>query len=133
MMSEEQRLYDTYAAWTGQLHHYCVKYLGAELNVEFHPAPDWEMRMWPGPLEEIQPMMLAGGGMMSSVPRIYRPPTEPFPLPRPEQNPTKEELDRVFRDLCLAAAQVLKLDLGKRKLADGTGPKKPRKPRQLDE
>jgi hypothetical protein len=121
MTSEEQRLYDTYAGWTGQLHHYCVKFLGAELNVEFFPAPDWHMKLYPGPLEEIQPMM-AGSVMLSSVPRLYRPKADPFPLPRPEENPTKEELDETFRALCLAAAQILKIDLGKRKLANGMGP-----------
>jgi hypothetical protein len=121
MTSEEQHLYDTYAAWTGQLHHYCVKFLGAELNVEFFPAPDWHMKLYPGPLEEIQPMM-AGSVMLSSVPRLYRPKADPFPLPRPEQNPTKEELDETFKHLCLAAAQILKIDLGKRKLANGMGP-----------
>jgi hypothetical protein len=79
------------------------------------------MKLYPGPLEEIQPMM-AGSVMISSVPRLYRPKADPFPLPRPEQNPTKEELDEVFRALCLAAAQILKIDLGKRKLANGMGP-----------
>jgi hypothetical protein len=133
MTSEEQRLYDTYAAWTGQLHHYCVKYLGAELNVEFFPAPDWHMKLYPGPLEEIQPMM-AGSVMLSSVPRLYRPKADPFPLPRPEQNPTKEELDETFRRLCLAAAQILQVDLGKRKLANGLGPQDDSSTRrQLDE
>jgi hypothetical protein len=121
MTSEEQRLYNIYAGWTGSLHHYCVKYLGAELNVEFFPAPEWHMKLYPGPLEEIPPMM-AGTRMVSSVPRLYRPKADPFPLPRPEENPTQEELDRVFRDLCLAAAQVLQVDLGKRKLANGMGP-----------
>jgi hypothetical protein len=121
MTSEEQRLYDTYAAWTGQLHHYCVKFLGAELNVEFFPAPDWHMKLYPGPLEEIQPMM-AGSVMISSVPRLYRPNVDPFPLPRPEDNPTQEELDLVFHNLCLAAALLLHIDLGKRKLSDGLGP-----------
>jgi hypothetical protein len=133
MTSEEQRLYDTYASWTGSLHHYCVKFLGAPLNVEFFPSPHWHMKMWPGPLEEVQPMMGAGV-MLSSVPRIYRPEADAFPLPRPEENPTQEELDETFRHLCLAAAEVLKIDLGKRRLGHGMGPEDSAAARrQLDE
>lgn len=119
MTEEEQRLYDIYAAWSGKLHHYAIKYLGAQLNVEFFPSA-WEMRLYPGPLQEkeLQPWGF------STVPGFVRPPAEPFRLPRPEEAPTQEELDQTFRNLCLAAAQLLQIDLGKPKLANGMGPKK---------
>lgn len=107
-----ERLYNTYAAWTGQLHSFCQRELGQDLDVEFFPA-DWEMRLYaPGTLD----INISQCG----IPGLVRPANaRPFRLPRPENDPTQEELDMAFRGLCYAAAVVLKIDLGKAKLVDG--------------
>lgn len=112
MDPEAERLYQTYAAWTGALHHYCQRELGQDLDVEFFPA-EWEMRLYAGGSLDLE---ISNSG----IPGLVRPPdARPFRLPRPENNPTQEELDQAFRALCYAAALVLKIDLAKGKLSDG--------------
>jgi hypothetical protein len=107
-----ERLYNIYAGWSGQLHHYCQHELGQDLDVEFFPA-DWEMRLYPPNTLDIQISQCG-------IPGIVRPSdSRPFRLPRPENDPTPEELDQAFRGLCYAAALVLKIKLGKGKLEDG--------------
>jgi len=114
MTTEEQRLYDTYANWTSLLHFWVKQQLGEpHLNAEFLPAPNWEMRIFAGPIDD----GMIGQG--HTVPSISRPAGgRTVPLPRPEQHPTQEQLDNAFRTLCLAAAQVLQIDVSKAKLKD---------------
>lgn len=112
MDPETERLYNIYAGWTAQLHTYCINQLGQDLDVEFFPGT-WEMKLYaPGDLDiEIS---------NSGIPGLVRPSdARPFLLPRPEDEPGQEQLDQTFRGLCYAAALVLKIDLGARKLAGG--------------
>lgn len=107
-----ERLYNLYAGWTGQLHHYCTTQLGQDLDVEFFPA-DWEMRLYAGGTLDVEISQCG-------IPGIVRPAdARPFRLPRPENDPSQEELDQAFRGLCYAAALVLKIDLAKGKLSHG--------------
>lgn len=108
-----QRLYDTYAAWTGQLHHYCERELRQSLDVEFFPD-EWVMRLYP-------PNSLDVEISRSGIPGLVRPAEAcVFRLLKPEADPSPEELEQSFRALCYAAALVLKIDLGKAKLGDGS-------------
>ena len=107
-----QELYRTYAAWTGQLHYYAVKHLGRHIDCEFLPDT-YEFRIFSGHAED------APVGAFQTVPGLVRPAGElraMICLPRPEENPTSEQLDEVFRQICLAAARVLGVDLDKPKL-----------------
>lgn len=107
-----EKLYNTYAAWTGALHRYCQTELGQDLDVEFFPAT-WEMRLYLGGTLDVE---ISRCG----IPGLVRPKdSRPFRLPRPENDPTPEELDQAFRALCYAAALVLKIDLSKGRLGDG--------------
>jgi hypothetical protein len=117
-----ERLYNLYAGWTGQLHHYCTKELGQDLDVEFFPST-WEMRLYAAGSLDLEISQ-------SGIPGLVRPKdSRPFRLPRPEDDPSPEELEQTFRALCYAAALVLKIDLGKRKL--GRGPASRPDPRAL--
>jgi hypothetical protein len=110
-----QELYKTYAAWTGQLHHYAVKHLGRHIDCEYNPDT-YEFRIFSGHAEDA-PLSVWG---FHTVPGLVRPPGEEravIRLPKPEENPSSEQLDEIFRQLCLSAARVLNLDLGKPKLA----------------
>ena len=108
-----QELYKTYAAWTGQLHYYAVKHLGRHIDCEYNPD-SYEFRVFSGHAED------APVGAFHTVPGLVRPPGEEraiVRLPKPEENPSSEQLDEVFRQICLAAARVLNVDLDKPKLA----------------
>lgn len=111
----EQELYDEYAKWTGLLHHWMLKHGHRHLDVEFFPAPKWEMRLYTGSAEDT--MMTGWYG--TTVPSFSRPEEEAralVKLPKPEDEPTKAELDQTFLEICLAAARILDIDLGKPKL-----------------
>jgi hypothetical protein len=110
-----QELYKTYAAWTGQLHYYAVKHLGRHIDCEYNPD-SYEFCIFSGHAEDAPLSVWA----FHTVPTLVRPPGEAravIRLPKPEENPSSEQLDEVFRQLCLAAARVLSVDLGKLKLA----------------
>jgi hypothetical protein len=110
-----QELYRTYAAWTGQLHYYAVKHLGRHIDCEYNPD-SYEFRIFSGHAEDGDLSVWA----FRTVPTLVRPPGEEravIRLPKPEENPTSEQLDEVFRQICLAAARVLNVDLDKPKLA----------------
>jgi hypothetical protein len=112
-MTQEQ-LYKVYAAWSGQLHHYVIKELGAHIDCEFFPGT-WKFALYSGYAQD-KPLNVWG---FSTVPGLVRPVGEArelIQLPRPEDNPSQEELDNAFRGLCLAAARILEIDLGKPKL-----------------
>ena len=116
----EEELYNEYAAWTGQLHHWMLKHGNRHLDVEFFPAPQWVIKLYTGHAEDT----IMTGWFGTTVPSFSRPEEETravIPLPRPEAEPTRAELDDTFRELCLSAARILDIDLGKPKL-HGTEP-----------
>lgn len=140
MTAEE--LYRTYAAWSGQLHFYCVKELGRHVDVEYFPS-DYFFRVYSGHGED---QVMTTGLFGTTVPGLRRPEGERSALvrvPRPEANPSQEDLQEAFRALCLAAARVLEADLGKERLPKSKAPveaprlpekkhaSKPRKKRRL--
>jgi hypothetical protein len=113
-------LYRIYAAWSGQLHYYCVKELGRHVDVEFFPS-DYFFQVYSGRGEDAQ----MTGWFGTTVPALTRPPDEKsakVPVPRPEANPSQADLDEAFRALCLAAARVLEADLGKERLPGSNAP-----------
>jgi len=111
-MSESDRLYAIYSKWTGELHFWCLEHLGRRLNAEFF-LESWQIKLYPGPLQEKN--LQAWG--FSTVPGFERPRNPAtVQLPRPADNPSQADLDAAFRACCLAAAQVLKIDLSKPKL-----------------
>jgi hypothetical protein len=110
----DKELYETYAAWTGQLHFYADKFLGRHIDAEYFPAI-YEFRIYSGQAKEKE-LQVWG---FSTVPSMTRPLGEAqvtIKLPRPEDNPTTQQLEEVFKGICLAAARVLEIDLGKPKL-----------------
>jgi hypothetical protein len=109
-----KELYETYARWTGHLHFYCIKYLGVHIDCQFFPDT-YRFGLYSGHAQE-KPLQAWN---FSTVPALTRPigeAKEIVQLPRPEDNPTTDELDMAFKGLCLAAARVLEVDLGKAKL-----------------
>jgi hypothetical protein len=116
-LNEPDELYKVYAAWTGELHFYVVRELNRHVDCEFFPD-SWKFAIYEG---HVQDGYIGGyGDLPVTVPGLHRPAGEArevIQLPRPQDNPTKAQLDGVFRDLCLAAARVLAIDLGKPKLA----------------
>lgn len=125
-MNDPQELYQIYAKWTGQLHSWVDSRLGRHIDCEYFPDK-YEFKVYSGWAGK-GPLEIVGGGIgISTVPNLQRPTGErsaTIVLPRPENDPTQAELDNVFRALCLAAAQVLELDLGKPRLPDSPSPKK---------
>lgn len=110
----EQDLQNLYGRWTGQLNVWTAKRLGRHIDCQFF-AQDWTFRLYSGYAQ--------AGDIYAfhTVPRVVRPAgerAEMIQLPRPADNPSPEELDRIFQRLCFAAARVLEIDLGKPKLAE---------------
>jgi hypothetical protein len=126
----DKELYETYAAWTGQLHFYADKYLGRHIDAEYFPAI-YEFRLYSGQAKEKE-LQVWG---FSTVPSMTRPLGEAsvtIKLPRPEDDPTPEQLEQVFKGICLAAARILEIDLGKPKLeAPASNNKKHALPKRL--
>jgi len=113
-MNDPKALYKVYADWTGHLHHWVQTQLGRHIDCEYLPD-SYQFRLYSGWAE--------GGpiGAWATVPSVIRPEGEAqvtIQLPRPLADPTQAELDAKFRELCLAAAQVLEIDLGKHALTD---------------
>jgi hypothetical protein len=112
-------LYQLYSAWSGQLHFYAARDLHRQLNAEFFPAPAWEMQLSRA-MEEVT---------ASGIPRLIHIGGEIYRLPRPEENPSKDQLDITFRHLCLVAARVLEIDLSQLKVTFSASQESPpRKP-----
>lgn len=106
----ERDLYETYSRWTGELHFYAVRELGAHLDCEFFPD-QYEFKVYSGFVEEYT--------TNSGIPGLARPPgerSETVKLLRPENNPTKADLDQLFRTICLAAARVMKVKVARAEL-----------------
>lgn len=108
-----QDLQDLYYSWTGKLHFYLVKELGRHADVEYFPN-QYVFRIYSGHLESIL------GTVRFGRPEGERSAT--VQVPRPEQNPSQAELDEAFRALCVAAARVLEIDVGKKRLSAENAP-----------
>jgi restriction alleviation protein Lar len=109
MNSEE--LYQTYAGWTGRLHHWLGQ-RGHHVDCEYFPE-SYEFRIYSGRAE----IDISQSGLVGLV----RPHAERFltlALPKPQDDPTQRDLDEAFRQICFAAARVSNIDLGKLQLGD---------------
>jgi hypothetical protein len=109
----EKELYATYANWSGELHAWTRVHLKRHVDVEFFPD-SYKFAIYSG----------SARGLMAdsyhTVPTVVRPAGEAkvvIQLPKPKDDPTDAQLRVVFRDICLAAARVLEIDLKKPKLA----------------
>ena len=105
----QEELYEIYSEWTGALHFWCLRQLGEHLDCEYFPN-SYQFKVYSGWAEE----QLAGFGV--TVPGLSRPPderSETIKLLRPEDNPTQEDIRQLFRTICLAAARVLKVEIGR--------------------
>jgi hypothetical protein len=126
----DKDLYELYAKWTGYLHVWCNNCLGRHIDAEYFPAI-YEFRLYSGEAKEKE-LQVWG---FSTVPAISRPLGEAsvtINLPRPEDDPSAEQLEQVFRGICLAAARILEIDLGKPKLeASAPSNEKHSLPKQL--
>ena|SRR5215469_380067 len=107
---EAERLYKLYAGWTAQLHTWCATQLGRHVDAEFIPL-EWKFRVYSGH---------AGTEVsLFGVPKFVRPPGEKsftLKLPTPEDEPDQARLDQCFKNICLATARVLEIELGVPKL-----------------
>lgn len=101
-----------YCRWSNKLHLWVTERTGRPLSVQYFPL--WQnepkMRLFKGEPQ----YQISGSGMPQLLPPsgVY----VDFPLPRPQDNPTQQILDETFKQLCLAAARLLEIDLGKPKL-----------------
>jgi hypothetical protein len=110
-----QELYITYYKWSGQLHTLVAEQLQEHVDVEFFPD-DYLMKVYSGAAHEQDIRAF------QTVPGLVRPigeAREIIRLPRPEDQPTKKDLDATFRALCLAVARVLGIRLSQLGLPDG--------------
>jgi hypothetical protein len=108
----EQDLYQIYSRWTGQLHFYAVRELGEHLDCEYFPGSH-QFKVYSGWAEEYT---TAGG-----IPGLSRPLGErvqTIDLYRPEDNPSPDQLDQLFKEICLAGARVLGIQPGRKALPE---------------
>jgi hypothetical protein len=120
-----EELYKTYANWTAELHAWTRVHLGRHVDVEFFPDT-YLFAIYSGSARGLMPDPVN----YSTVPNLVRPVGETkvlIQLPRPKDDPTQAQLRVVFRDICLAAARVLEIDLKKPKLTEPQRPKRPRR------
>lgn len=99
MTAEE--LYRIYYQWTGKLHNWTASELEQNLDCEYFPD-QYLFKVYSGGVEERM--------TLSGIPGFSRPEgerEESIRLLRPEDNPSQEDLDRLFKAICLAAARVL--------------------------
>lgn len=112
-----------YCQWSFKLHKWLFE-RGYAMNLQYFPSPDWKMRLFPG--------LAAFSVSMAGIPTLEPGRHEDILLPRPEQNPSQEDLDETFRQLCLSAARLLEIDLRNAKLDRGNQPGKSRRVRSSD-
>lgn len=106
----EQHLYQIYSKWTGELHFWTVQKLGLHLDCEYFPN-EYLFKVYSGFAEEFS--------TTSGIPGLSRPPhelSETIRLLRPEDHPTRQQIGELFKQICLAAARVLEIDISKTKL-----------------
>lgn len=110
----QAELYDIYSKWTGELHFYILRELDRHIDAEFFPDL-YQFRIYSGFVEEYT--------TATGIPGLARPQgerSETIELLQPGDNPTQEDLDLLFKFICLAAARVLKLKVGKKLLRDSS-------------
>lgn len=117
-MNDPNELYKVYAAWSGQLHFWVERQLERHIDCEFCPAPDWLFKIYSGQAE-IDP-----GWRVANLTRPPHERSDTIRLPRPEEDPTREELDETFRAICLAAARLLRIDVSGAQLTSGNPPQR---------
>jgi hypothetical protein len=118
-VNDPQELYAVYAKWTGQLHAWMAK-LGHYIDCEYFPD-SYQFKLYSGAARALPTRFTEDLMPLSTVPNLRRPQGErsvTVQLPLPQDDPSQETLDRAFRDLCLAAARVLELDLKNPALGD---------------
>ena len=119
-----QELYQIYSKWTGELHFFCVRNLGRHLDCEYFPDQH-QFKVYSGYAVE----------SFGTVPGLTRPEGErslSVELLRPEDDPTREDLELLFKEICLAAARVLKVPLGRQALPEGEHGDEDRAQRRLE-
>jgi hypothetical protein len=123
-MNDPKELYKVYADWTGQLHYWVEKNLDRHIDCEYFPD-SYQFKIYSGWAKPIPTSFAIKEDSVlpiSTVPNLARPwgeNTELIHLPKPQDDPTQAELDAKFRELCLAAARVLEIDLKKPQLGAG--------------
>jgi hypothetical protein len=131
-MNDPKELYKVYADWTGQLHHWVETKLGRHIDCEYFPET-YQFKLYSGWAQATATeFALTDSGLLplSTVPNLTRPRGEAaitIQLPRPEADPSREDLDNAFRGLCLSAARLLEIDLGKPKLEEKKHAFRPRR------
>jgi hypothetical protein len=111
----KEHLYNIYSRWTGDLHFLMVKELDLHLDCEYLPD-QYEFKVYSGFAEEFS--------TTSGIPGLSRPryeDSETIKLLRPEDNPSQEQLDYLFKTICLAAARVLGIKIRRKGLGNGQG------------
>ncbi len=109
-MSTAQELYQIYSGWTGTLHFWVIRELGTHLDCEYFPD-SYQFKLYSGFVEE--------STSSSGIPGLSRPEgerSETIRLLRPEDRPAPEDLDNLFKEICLAAARVLEIRVGRKAL-----------------
>jgi hypothetical protein len=99
----EPELYDIYSRWTGELHFFTVRDLGQHVDCEYFPAAS-EFKVYSG--------YALDSSFSGTVPSLGRPlgeRSETIKLLKPEDNPSRSDLDALFKMICLAAARVLRI------------------------
>lgn len=107
---DPEDLYKIYAGWSRDLHQWCAKELGVHVDAEFFPI-EWKFKVYSG-MANVEVSLFG-------VPHLTRPGGERsfvLKLATPDQDPTPEELAKTFRNICLATARILEIDLGVPKL-----------------
>jgi len=98
-----------YGSWSRNLHEWCLSQLGQRVDSYAHFGnPDWTFSIYSG--RAVIEISDAG------IPRYVRPPGErsfTLILPRGRDNPSEEHVNEIFRQICLGAARVMQIDLGK--------------------
>lgn len=105
------QLYNIYAKWTGQLHAW-LRTIGKDVDAEYFPD-SYEFRIYSGRAE----IDISQSGLVSLV-RPHSERVATLALPKPQDDPTQADLDEAFRQICLAAARVLDIELGKLQLIE---------------
>jgi hypothetical protein len=119
-MNDPKELYKVYADWTGQLHHWVQTRLGRHIDCEYLPD-SYQFKIYSGWAEAEPTSFTADLIPLSTVPNLIRPKGEAqvtVQLPRPEADPSQADLDAKFRQLCLATARLLEIDLKRPQLEE---------------
>jgi hypothetical protein len=110
--SDDNSLRRIYGNWSRNLHEWCLSQLGRRVDSFVHFGnPDWKFSVYSGRAE----IEISDAG----IPHYIRPPGErsyTINLPRGRDNPTEEQINEIFRNICMGAARVMQIDLGRAQL-----------------